>query len=455
MTALAESTAGILVDEAGAEAPRYEFDAAFQQKIAALLLRDTQFAQLTEGLIKPEFFENRAVAGVVAVTLRYIARYRKAPGDKVTVASILKDAALEKLLPIELLKAAAGMVGPLYDTDVSDRDYVADQCATFARHQAVSQAILDSVELVEKRNFDAVGTMLRKALDTGVQVHGGAYDYAEMIASRTKDRKDRAAGVRPPTGISTGFAAIDEYLYHRGWGRRELSLLMGGPKSGKSMAMIAFSVAAIALGYKVLYVTLEVAADIIAQRIDANVSECVMMDMHLRPHEVEAKVQEFMAKAAPLKIHEFPSGQMRVSDLRRLIEHYKAQGTVFDLVVVDYADLMAPERVTESATENSKSVYVNLRGLAMMEGFALLSATQTNRSGATKAVATMTDVAEDFNKIRIADVVISINVSEEERALKQCRLHFAACRNQRAGFTIRIEQDTDRGKFITKVIGED
>jgi replicative DNA helicase len=435
--------------------PHYEFDADFQKKIAALLVRDTQFGQLTEGLIKPEFFESTALAALVSVVLRYQASYRKAPGDKTTLASVMKDAIRDRLLPAEMARLAISVISDLYTVDVSDREYVADQCATFARHQEVSRAILASVDLVEKRDFDAVGSLMRKALDTGVNHNGGSYNYAEMVATRTQERKDRAAGIRPPTGITTGFAVIDDYLYHKGWGRRELSVLMGAAKAGKSMALITFGINAIASGYKVLYVTLEVAASIIASRVDANVADMAMSELELKPIEVEGKVNAFMAKAAPFVIQEYPTGTMRPSDLRRLLEHYKAQGMVFDLVIIDYADLMAPERSTDNVQENSKSVYVNLRGLAMQEGFACLTATQTNREGAKKAVATMTDVAEDFNKIRIADVVISINATDEEKSMSQARLFFAASRNQRSGFTVRIEQAIDRAKFIRKVIGEE
>lgn len=435
--------------------PHYEFDEDFQKKIAALTIRDTAFAQLTDGLIQPEYFENAALAALVKVANGYFTKYKKAPGDKTILASILKDAIRAKVLPPELAKLAVTQVPALFATDVSDRDYVADECATFARHQATARAVLESVDLIERRDFDKIAQIVRKAVDTGVRMQTSAYDYAAMVKQRTQDRKDRAAGVRPPTGITTGLPVLDDYLYHKGWGRKELSVLMGGAKAGKSMAMISFGVNAIAHGYRTLYVTLEVASNIIAERLDANIADIAMMECGLKPHEVEEKVEAFMAKAAPFIIHEFPTGTMRPSDLRRLIEQYKAQGITFDLVIVDYADLMAPERVTDNIQENSKSVYVNLRGLAMQEGFAVLTATQTNREGAKKAVATATDVAEDFNKIRIADVVISINATEEERRMGQSRLFFAACRNQRSGFTIRIEQQIDRAKFISKIVGEE
>lgn len=436
-------------------APHYEFDADFQQKIVALQLRDTPFAQLTDGLIKPEFFENAAHAALVSVANHYFEKYKKAPGDTTVLASLMKDAIRERRLPIELAKMAAAVIPALFKTDVSDREYVADQCATFARHQAVSKAILDSVEFVEKRDFDSIGKIVRKALDTGISVAGGAYDYAKMLKARTQDRKDRAAGIRPPTGITTGYDVLDGYLYHKGWGRRELAVLMGGAKAGKSMGLLSFGVNAIAAGYRTLYITLEVSANILAERLDANVADRAMFELGDHVFDVEEKVQAFMAKAAPFIIHEYPTGTMRPSDLRRLIEHYKSQGITFDLVIVDYADLMAPEKVTDNIQENSKSVYINLRGMAMQEGFAMLTATQTNREGAKKAVATMTDIADDFNKVRIADVVISINKTEEERTINQMRLYFAASRNQRSGFTVRVEQDIDRAKFITKILGEE
>jgi replicative DNA helicase len=449
MTAAAAMPAAVSEEEV---VPTYEFDADFQQKITALLIRDTPFAQITDGLIRPEFFENAGHAALVKVVTGYFARYKKAPGDKTTLASVMKDAIREKVLPPELARMAIAIIPAIYETDVSDREYVADQVATFARIQAVTKAILDSVALVEKRDVDTAVSLIRKAGDTGVVLNTGAYDYAEMMKLRTRERIDRAAGIRPPTGITTGFPALDDYLYHKGWGRRELAVLMGGPKAGKSMAMITFGINAIAAGYRVLYVTLEVAASIIAERMDANIAERAMFELGSHIHEVQEKVEAFMAKAAPFIIHEYPTG---TSDLRRLIEHYKANGITFDLVIIDYADLMAPERVTDNVQENSKSVYVNLRGLAMQEGFALLTATQTNREGAKKAVATMTDIAEDINKVRIADIIISINKTEDEIKMNQARLYFAASRNQRGNFAIRIEQDIDRAKFIRKVIGEE
>ena len=443
--------------EEGTSATHYKFDESFQGKIASLCLRDTPFMQQTENLVRPEYFESIMDASLVNLANRYFEKYRKVPGDITTLSMLIKHDVVKKIIKREIAAPLIARLKELLTHDISDREYVVEQVATFARHQAVSKAILDSVEHLDINDFDKISTTLKKALDVGSHEDSGEYNYGEMIDVRSEERIDRVAGKASPTGITTGYPGIDKHLYHKGWGKRELSVLMGGAKAGKTSAMIDFGISACGHlhRYNVLYVTLEVSAKIIAERIDANVSDRAMFELDEHIHDIKSKVKEFMSKSGRFIIHEFPTGSMRVSDLRRLLEREKAKGNKFDLVIVDYADLMAPERYTDNAIENSKNVYINLRGLAMQEDIAILTATQTNREGSKKMVATMTDIADDFNKVRIADIVISINKTEEERSMKQARLYFAAVRNGPSGFSIRVQQNLDRMQFITEVLGEE
>lgn len=442
---------------------KYKFDSSFQSKIAALILRDTPFMQRVDGLVRPEYFESPSEALLVQLAIRYFEKYKKIPADRTIYKILIRDDLVAKTMRPEDAKLALTILDKVFESDISDRDYVVDQVATFARHQAVAAAFYDGIHKLDKKDFTGIEKLMKRALDVGANVDVGAYDFGENIALRTGERLDKAAGKLPPTGITTGYPIMDAELYHRGWGRRELSVLMGGAKAGKTTALINFGINALAAGYNVLYLTLEVAAKIVAERMDANIADTAVFELGDRVHEVREKVQEFMERAratgagmgnhGKFVIQEYPTGSMTVSDLRRLIDRYKARGIKFDLIVVDYADLMAPERVTDNAIENSKSVYVNLRGLAMQEDVAVLTATQTNRTGHKAATITAEHVAEDFNKIRIADIIISLNRTDDERAVKQCRLYFAACRNQAGGFSIRVEQDLDRMRFITKIVG--
>ncbi len=289
--------------------------------------------------------------------------------------------------------------------------------------------------------------------ESGASIDEGEYDYAEKSSQRARVRKDLAEGKIVKRGITTGYLKLDRLLYHQGWGRKEFSLLMGGPKSGKTTAMINFAKNAAGAGHNVLYVTLEVATDIVADRLDALISQFEMKKLKEHPIEINDKVSDFMKRAGLLKLHEFPSGRMAPKDLARLLAKYKARGVIFDLVVVDYADLMRPDRYSDNAIENSKQVYTDLRAIAQEYDLALLTATQSNRDGFKSVVADMDHVSDDFNKVRIADIFITINITADERARNEARLYFAASRNSEQGVTVTVQQDIARMNFIKGIIG--
>lgn len=440
---------------APATPPKYEFDTAFQTKIAAMVCRDPRFVQRTDGLVEPAYFENQAEAQLVNLALEYYRKYKRIPAD----TNIFKQCIREAVTTGKLRTADVATMIPamtrLWSEDISDRDFVVDEVANFARYQALVQAFTESVGKLDLRDFKSIEKKISKALATGAHHDSLAYDLKKEIESRTSERKDIVAGTRAPAGITTGYPALDECLYHGGWGRGELAVLMGGAKAGKTGNLMQFGINAATAGKNVLYFTLEVSAKILGARADANISNTAFKDLKSNIIAVHDKVKKWADKAGQFIVHERPSGTCTVSDIRRLIERYKALGILFDLVIVDYADIMAPERYTDSITENSKSVYVALRGLCQEENLAGLTATQTNREGFKAAVAKAEHVAEDFNKIRIADVIISINASEEEVKEGTARLYFAAMRNSAAGFSLRVTQDREKMQFIKTIVGRE
>ncbi|UBM12738.1 DnaB-like helicase C-terminal domain-containing protein [Cupriavidus metallidurans] len=427
----------------------------FQNRVAALACRDMKFMQATEGLIQPKFFDNGLNGHVVRIASDFYKKYRRLPNDGSIWTRVLTDEMVAKRLSKDDARLVAAKLHELFGVDISDRDYVVDRTVEFAKHQAVQSAILNSVNLLERREFDRVNKMITDAVNIGKHEEGGAYDMREQLMARTADRIDRLMGKKLPQGITTGVPKLDARLYHQGWGRKELSVLLGGAKTGKTTALLNFAINATAAGFNVLYLTLEVSAAIIADRMDSNISEIKAMELFQHHDTVRQKVTEFFDRTrANLKVHEFPTGTLSVSDLRRIIERYKGQGVLFDMVVVDYADLMRPDRHSDQAIENSKSIYIGLRGLAMEENIALLTATQANREGYKSAVVKAEHVAEDFNKVRIADILISISLTDEERANGYARLFFAAARNSASGFSLTIMQDIERMKFIKDIVEE-
>ncbi|AMB48237.1 DnaB-like helicase C-terminal domain-containing protein [Methylobacterium sp. AMS5] len=431
--------------------PTYEFDLDFQTKIAALAVRDTMFAGRTDGLIQPSFFTEEATARLVQLANEYYRTYKKAP-DRVTLISLTKNAIAKKQIRKDMVDDVKERIKELLTTDISDRDYVVDEVATFARHRALEDAILQAALDVQNGDYDKAAKRIELAKLVGANEDSGAYDYWAEIENRTKHRVAVKTGTIKKDGITTGIPELDKLLYHGGWGRKELAAMMAPAKGGKSMSIAEFGKYASFAGFNVIYFTLEVRAQIIADRLDANISDTLMKGLNDDPFKVEGLIKAAHAKSGHFKVHEYPSGTLKPSQIRRVLERYRAQGIIFDLIVVDYADIMAPEHRSDSPIENSKNIWLDLRAIAFEENAAMLTATQTNRDGAKSTSVKATDVAEDYNKIRIADVVIAISATTDEKSVNEARIEFVAHRNGEEGLVIRIKQDRSRMKFIKAVV---
>ncbi len=436
---------------AALEPVKFEFDENFQRKIVNMTWRDERFAQRTDGLIKPEYFENEMDGALIAVAGEYYKKYRKVP-DKGSVALVLKEA-----MDSKRMKSYPGLKGrmkELFSATITDREFVVDKISEFAQNQAMEAAIFASVAMLEKRDFAGIKKQIDAARLVGADDNGDDYDYFGEIDTRTNHRIAMAAGTIKPTGITTGFPDLDKHLYHRGWGRAELSAIMADAKFGKSMAIGDFAKSAAMADYNVFIGSCEVSREIYAERLDANFADTLLDLVRDQPMEVQKKVNAWAAREhGHLKIRDFASGSLKPSQLRRVLQSYRNEGIIFDLICIDYADLMAPEHRTDKETENSKSVWIDLRAIAYEENAAVLTATQTNRTGAKAMMPAATDVAEDYNKIRIADLVVAGAASPEEKDADEARIKFVASRNQKE-VTLAIKQSRAKMKFIKSIVGK-
>lgn len=435
---------------------KYDFDAEFQTKIAALIIRDVDFNRRTSGLIRPDYFENAAEATLVDIGIDFYSRYGRVP-DVVSLVNILKEKIAKKLIRSDLVPEIKDKLKELQEVNIADGPYVVDCVAEFARHRAYENAIIESVKYLEKGDFQEIEKLIQNASMVGAAEALQEYEYFEQIENRTQYRKDVAAGKIAPRGITTGIPELDRCLKHRGWGRGELSMIMGAAKKGKSAALSFFARNAAFAGHNVLLLTLEVSTEIVSERVDASIAEVPIMEIPTRIVDTDIRVRNVAKAKKPGKfyIEEYPSGTLKCSGLRRILERYKAKGIKFDLIVPDYGGIMAPEVYTTDKIENSKQIHLGLRAIAQEEDAAVLSAAQTNRDGAKATVADDINVAEDFNIIRIADLTISINATEEERAKNEARLFFASSRNQSGKFSLKVTQDMECMQFVKKVLGRE
>lgn len=433
----------------------FDFSEEFQTRLAALSLRDTSFLRRTDGIIKPDYFGNIYEAILVNISLNYFERYRQSPRGKAEWIELLKEAKKDNRIRKEMLPGVIEKLKEVFTADISGSEYAAEKCGQFARHQAIINALPHIITLVtEKGKIDEAAQVAKKAFDVGAHEEAEEIDFFGDIENRTQYRKDVIAGKIAGVGIPTGIAKFDNLLHHKGLGRKELTAFMGGAKRGKSIWLGEIGARFSMNGANVLYITLELSKEIVALRLDANLSNTNISDVDASLFSVEkALLAKRTAKNGLFKIVEYPSGTFKPSALRRLIEKYKSDGLVFDAIFVDYADIMAPDHNYGTEVENSKSIWLALRAIAQEEDVAMVTATQTTRGGHEASTAKASDVASDFNKVRIADLLISINSTEEERADGIARLFFAASRNQAGDFCLKIEQDLSQGKAICGILG--
>lgn len=432
-------------------APTY--DLGFQNKILTLALRDSVFNQRCEGLLKPEYFDFETHAYLVDLVNQHFTTYRCAPDGRIVTkaikdakaAGLLKDVFVDDLKPV--LKSIYSPVA-----DLSNRDFYIDEVSKFARERAMGEALEFSIDVYEKGgDFAEIDAKIKEAQAVGAHEGTAQADFFDTIDDRVKQRVARLSGY-VARGITTGHRELDDLLYHKGWGRKELWILMGGAKAGKSTGLSWFALKAVEAGFNVLYTTHENSLEVAMDRMDAAASGVAMKDLDTSAATIKTALTNLHAKGGILKVEEFPAGEARVSDIKRLIERYKAQGVVFDMLVCDYADELRPERIYKDERFALKEIYTSLRALAQTENLAALTATQTNRAGNKATTAVATDVGEDWSKMKIADGVITINATEEEKKLNQLRLHFALMRNNEQGVTLHCMCDRSRMRFISRVV---
>src|SRR5690348_14733130 len=133
----------------------YDFDEAFQDKVTALILRDPIFNQRVEGLVEPDYFESATCGTLVKLVNHYYSKHRRCP-DRVVVDRMVTASIASKKVREDLREPLKEKLDALATVDISDRDFVIEEIATFAKHQAVERAILKSVELLEKRDFTTI-----------------------------------------------------------------------------------------------------------------------------------------------------------------------------------------------------------------------------------------------------------------------------------------------------------
>lgn len=416
----------------------YEFSENIQRGILYLLKSDKDFYLQIVNLVQPNYFEFPVHGRIFSVVRDHYEKYKSLPTDDF-IEQEIRDTKSER----ESLHDYTDEIQYVNRLDTSALDgseYYLDLIETFAKREAMKDAIKQSLILIKEDRMEETENLVRHALTISRSVDIGQQYFSDLNA-----RWDRTHNAEERDKYKTLLPSLNRSL-EGGLGEKELAMVIAPPGVGKSLWLVNQAVQSMIEGRKVLYVSLEMSEDKIAQRFDSVTT--LIPQSQLKDPSAQLKVDERLSifrtnfPESKLVIKEFPTGTATVNTLRALLVQLRNyEEFVPDVILVDYLELLRPVRENQHEYQAQQRIAEELRGLAMENKVLLWTATQTNRQGRAVKIITDAELGDSYGKIRTCDFAISLNQSEEEFDNGSMRAYVVKSRNGRPRFTVPMTID--------------
>jgi replicative DNA helicase len=384
------------------------------------LLNNETYARKTIPFLKPDYFHNRNDKVVFELINSYVMEYNAFP----TKEALLVDLNNRDNISEDQFKECKELVEEIPDQSdqLSNVDWLVDQTEKFCQDKAIYNAIMQSIQVMDdktgKLSKGSIPQLLSDALAVSFDTSIG-HDFIEDADSRFEfyHRKEE----RLPFDI--------DYLNkitRGGLPRKTLNILLAGTGVGKTLAMCHFAASYMAAGKNVLYITMEMAEEKIAERIDANLLNVPLDELSVLPKEsYDKKMTRLKEKTVGrLIVKEYPTSTAGAANFRHLLNELKIKKNfVPDVIFIDYLNICMSSRLKQGANVNSytyiKAIAEELRGLAVEFNVPVISATQTTRAGFDSSDVGLTDTSESFGLPATADFMVALIATDELKALNQ------------------------------------
>lgn len=401
-------------------------DERVETTILRNLLFNDVYCRKVLPFINPEYFENRHERVVFEEISKFIVSYE----DLATKEILLIETEKRTDISEDVYKIVCDYVSKLDDSHI-DLEWLIDTTEKWCKDRAIELALVECIQIadgqIEKKSKDAIPGILQEALSVSFDEHIGhdlIEDYERRYEYYTREEEKIPFDIDYFNKITGG-----------GLSKKTLTLIMSPPNAGKSLAMCSFASSFLASGKNVLYITMEMAEEKIAQRIDANLLNVNIGDLERLPLEkFENKVVKLAQKTqGKLIIKEYPTTSAHVGHFKGLLNELALKKHFHpDIIFVDYLNICASSRYKINSGVNSytyiKSVVEELRALAVEYNVPIFSATQNTRSGSTTSDPDMTDVSESFGTVMTADLIVALIKTDELDQLNQ--IQFKQIRNR-------------------------
>jgi len=296
------------------------------------------------------------------------------------------------------------------EVKIGHLDWLLDEFENFTRHKSLERAIVNSADLLEKKDYGRVETLIKEAVQIGLAKDLGT-DYFADPRARLEAIKDKNGQ------ISTGWPGLDRKLFG-GMNRGELNIFAGGSGAGKSLFLANLGVNWALQGLNVLYLTLELSEELVSMRVDSMLTGINTRDVFRQIDDVEMKVRMIGKKAGRFQVKYMPSGKT-ANDIRAYVKEWEIKtNKKLDVLLIDYLDLLMPAGFKISAENmfiKDKHVSEELRNLAMEKQCILVTAAQLNRGAVEEVEFDHSHISGGLSKIQTADNVFGIFTSRAMR----------------------------------------
>ena len=392
-------------------------------RIERIILRNLfyneDFTRKALPFIKSEFFTNHNESTLFGEINEFVNKYKNLP----TKETILVELNKRKDLKEEQLSEIKTIVNKLDKQEV-ELQWLLDTTEQFCKDRAVHNAVLEGIQILDgkdkKQNPEAIPSILSQALAVSFDNHIG-HDYIDDAEARFEFYHKREKRFK-----------FDLNYFNRitkgGVPSKTLNIALAGTGVGKSLFMCHAASNWLTQGKNVLYITLEMAEERIAERVDANLFDVTIDDLHAMPKDMyDNKVSKLQKKTiGQLIIKEYPTASAHSGHFRALLNELSLKKTFKpDVVFIDYLNICASSRFKGGNISSYfyiKAIAEELRGLAVEFDVPIFSATQTTRSGFTSTDIGLEDTAESFGLPATADFMFALISNDELDQLNQIKV---------------------------------
>ena len=389
-----------------------------EQTILTNLIYNEDYTRKVLPFIKGDYFSDRTDRIIFEEIQKFTDRYNALPNKTSLEVEIESRSDLNE----DDYKRVLSVVKELQADDNANFEWLVETTEEFCKDKAVYNAIVDGIKIIDgkdkDRGVDALPSILTEALAVGFDNRVG-HDYLCDADSRF-EFYHRVEEKIP----------FDLDFFNRitkgGLPQKTLNIALAGTGVGKSLFMCHMAANCLSQGRSVLYITLEMAEERIAERIDANQMNISIDDLHTLPKDMfDDKMKDIQQKTnGQLIIKEYPTASAHSNHFRGLIKELAIKRSFKpDIIFIDYLNICASSRFKANGNVNSymyiKAIAEELRGLAVETNVPIMSATQTTRSGFSNSDVGLEDTSESFGLPATADLMFALISNEELDELNQ------------------------------------